>query len=274
MNRPRNNLGLFMPRWVTGRWNPLGRPFWSLIDQLHHLLAEHIAATRTDAALAERKDVLAMLVLARDGNERGLSDPELHDELVTLVSAGHETTATAIAWAAELLAHNPRAAATLRASVADGDREYVKAAAKEVLRVRTVAPVSAARVPLEPFPIGGCVLEQNAVVLVDAFDLHRDRDLYPDPEEFRPERFLEDPPDAYAYLPFGGGAHRCLGATLATLELELALEGMATRGDLVPADGVARPVRRGVTLAPDNRGRVRLARTTAGARRRAASGVT
>jgi cytochrome P450 len=261
MVHPLSNLGLFLPRGLSrrARWNVLSRPFWSLMDRLHALLEEHIALTRSDPGLSERQDVLALLVLARDDQGNGLSEEELRDDLVTLVAAGHETTATAIAWGAELLAHHPQVAARVRASLADGDRDYLKAAAKEVLRLRTVAPVSAARHPLEPFSIDGYTVTAEAVVLVDAYDLHRDPSLYPDPRAFRPERFLEDPPDGYAYLPFGGGAHRCLGSALATLELELALEAIATRFTLAPAGPPAKPVRRGVTLAPANRGRVQIA---------------
>jgi cytochrome P450 len=261
MDRPLNNLGLFLPRWMSRPWNPLSRPFWSLIARVRRLLQDQIVATRADPALPRRDDVLAQLVRARDEHGHGLTDTELVDELVTLVSAGHETTATAIAWAADLLAHNPDVAARVRATLAAGDRDYLKAAAKEVLRARTVAPVSATRLPLEPFPIGTHVIDGGAVVLVDAYDLHRDPALYPDPEAFRPERFLDDPPDGYSYIPFGGGAHRCLGAALATLELETALATIATRCELAPDGPPARPARRGVTLTPDNRGRVRIVET-------------
>lgn len=125
--------------------------------------------------------------------------------------------------------------------------------------MRTVVPVSAARHPLEPPLVGGCEIGRDAVVLVDAGGLHGDPALHPDPDAFQPERFLNGAqPAAYAYVPFGGGAHRCLGAALATLELELAIEAMVTRWELSPTGPPASPTRRGVKLAPDNHGSVRV----------------
>lgn len=255
-NSPLGNLSLFLPAWFTDRtrWNVLTKSAYARLDRLHYLLSEHIAGTRADPGLEERRDVLALLIRARDDGA-SLSDADLRDELLTLVTAGHETTATAIAWACDLLAHNPGVVERLRA---DRDGSYLKATAKEVLRARTVAYVSAARVPLEPFPIEDWELGPDVAILVDAQGLHGDPEQYPEPEAFRPERFLEHPPDAYAYLPFGGGAHRCLGAALAMLELELFIEALAQRVDLAPDGPPARPVRRSVTLAPENGGRVRV----------------
>ncbi len=174
--------------------------------------------------------VLAML------RATGLTDLQLRDELKTLLVAGHETTATAIAWAADLLAHHPGVVERLR----EGDAAYLAAAAKEVLRVRTVVPVAAART----------MLPGESVTLVDAHTLHHDPELWDEPEAFRPERFLDGQPEPYSYLPFGGGAHRCLGAALATLELEAAIAGITERFDLEPVGPPERPVRRGVTLIP------------------------
>jgi cytochrome P450 len=186
---------------------------------------------------------------------------------MTLVAAGHETTATAIAWAADLLAHNPEVAARLRDTLADGDREYLRATAKEILRVRTVVYAGGARQLLDPLPAGSWVLPPGTVVLIDAQGLHADPELYPDPDAFRPERFLDSQPEPYAYVPFGGGAHRCLGAALATMEIELVVEAMATRVRLAPVGPPAAPVRRGISLAPDNEARVRIAPLTASSTR-------
>ncbi len=259
-NTPLSNLALFMPDVLGKRawWNVLAEPVFGRLDRLDLLLREHIARTRGDPALDERTDVLAMLVRARDDDGVGLSDEDLRDELVTLVAAGHETTATAISWACDLLAHNPPVARRIRETVAAGDRDYLKAAAKEVLRARTLIYASAGRHVLEPFPVGEWVIGPGTLILVDAQGIHGDPELYPDPEEFRPERFLEDQPDGYAYLPFGGGAHRCLGAALAMLELELFIEAVVTDRELEPAGPPARMVRRGPTLAPSGGGRVRV----------------
>jgi cytochrome P450 len=262
MNTPASNLALFLPAFVISRsrWNLLSRPFWSLIGRIRELLARHIESTRADPDLAARADVLSLLICARDEDGHGLTDEELTDELVTLVAAGHETTATAIAWAAELLAHNPAVAGTLHERLAAGDREYLKATAKEVLRARTVAPVAASRHALEPISVAGYEIGPEEVLVIDAFSLHRDPELYEHPDQFRPERFLERQPEPYSYLPFGGGAHRCLGAALATLELELAIEAIVTRRELAAAGDPAGVTRRGVTLSPDNRGRIRVGR--------------
>ncbi|MEA2123238.1 MAG: hypothetical protein QOI80_20, partial [Solirubrobacteraceae bacterium] len=137
----------------------------------------------------------------------------------------------------------PEVVARLR----DGDRAYLGATAKEVLRLRTILPVAAART----------LLPEESVVLIDAHTLHHDPELFPEPEAFRPERFLEDQIAPYSYLPFGGGAHRCLGASLATLELEAAIAGITERFDLKPAGPPERALRRGPTLVPAGGARVR-----------------
>jgi cytochrome P450 len=258
LQTPANNLALFLPQILTRRaaWN---RWVYRPLDRARQLLADHIARTRDDPALEERIDALSLLIRAREGHgddAARLSDEELCDELLTLVLAGHETTATAIGWACDLLAHNGGVAARLRD---DHDHAYVKATAKEVLRARSVIYVSAGRHVLEPFEVGSWVIGPETLVLVDAQGVHGDPELYPEPEAFRPERFLEQPPDAYAYIPFGGGAHRCLGAALAMLELELFIETLVERVDLAPDGPPARAVRRSVTLAPGNHGRVRVA---------------
>jgi cytochrome P450 len=261
-NTPLHNLALFMPAGFNRRawWNLPTRPAYARLDRMHLLLNEHIASTRRDEALDERTDVLALLVAARGEDGRALTDLDLRDELMTLVIAGHETTATTIAWACDLLAHNPEQQDRIRMALAGGDREYLKASAKEVLRARTIAYASAARHPLEPFPIGDWLVGPQTLILVDAQGVHGDPELYPDPEAFKPERFLENPPDGYAYIPFGGGTHRCLGGSLAMLELETFVEALAGHARLAPAGAPARQVRRGPILAPDTEGRVRVAR--------------
>ena len=259
---PLHNLALFVPPVLQQRawWNLPTRSAYDRLDRMHELVDQHIARTRRDPELDARGDVLALLVRARDEDGEGLTDLDLRDELVTLVIAGHETSATAIAWACDLLAHNPQVADPL----GEGDPEYVRATAKEVLRARTIAYGSAARHSLEPFPIGEWVIGPSTLILVDAQGVHLDPDVYPEPERFRPERFLDDPPDGYAYIPFGGGAHRCLGASLAMLELELFLETLAATVRLAPAGPPATPVRRGPILAPKSDGRVRVARALSG----------
>lgn len=250
LNNQRNNLALFMPQWLTGR-STLTRRVYAPLDRVSALLSEQITSTRQDQALAERQDVLAILVRS----EQGLSDDDLRAELLTLVLAGHETTATAVAWCCDLLAHHPRVTARLRET--DGD--YLRATAKEVLRARTVIYASAGRFVLEPFPVGEWLIGPRTLILVDAQGVHGDPELYPQPHAFQPERFLDGGPDGYAYIPFGGGAHRCLGAALATLELEQFIAALSEHAELTPVGPPARPVRRGIALAPANDGEVRVA---------------
>lgn len=272
---PLSKLALFLPTTLGRRawWNLIAKPAFARVDRMRALLGAHIASTRADPTLAERGDVLAVLVRARDQDGHALSDIDLRDELVTLVAAGRETTATAMAWACDLLAHHPSVVTRLRETLASGDREYLKATVKELLRVRTIVCVAATRQMLEPFPIGDWILGPDVLILVDAQGVHGDPQLHPQPQEFRPERFLSTPPDNYAHIPFGGGAHRCLGAALATLELELFIEALVDHVDLAPDGPAARPVRRGVTVPPGNQGRVRVTALSASPTMRARDSV-
>ena len=256
MVTPLSNFVLFVPQLARrSRWNLLAAPFWRLKDELDALLFEHIAATRADAHLAEREDILAMMVAARDEDGVGLSDEQLRDELITLITAGHETTATAIAWGVELLVHNP----AVMAKAAEGDEAYLEALVKEVLRIRSPIPIGGARHILEPFPIGEWTVPPPVAILVDAYGVHHDPVTYPQPHTFRPERFLEEPPDSYAFLPFGGGTHRCLGAGLALLEIKVVLGEILSRFELTAASSEpSRSTPRGPTLAPRGGACVRI----------------
>jgi cytochrome P450 family 135 len=262
LSTPVGNLALFAPPSITKRawWKRSSGPAYARVGRLHSLLGDHIARVRDDPALDRRSDVLSLLIHAQREHRSELSDADLRDDIVTLVVAGHEPTATALAWTCDLLARNPDVGARLRERIASGDREYLKAAAKEVLRARPALPLSASRHALEPFAIGDWVVEPDALIFVDAKGVHSDPELYAQPDAFRPERFLDDQPEGYAYIPFGGGAHRCLGAALATLELELFLEALVTRIELAPAGPPVRATRRGPTLGPGRDGRVRVVR--------------
>jgi cytochrome P450 len=225
--------------------------WWRQRDRLIALLDEHIAATRSDPRLAERDDVLAMLV-----RDAGLSSEDLHDDLIALIGAGHETTAAAIAWGAVLLAHNPDA----RERARSGDDDYLAALVKEVLRIRPPIPVAAGRVLDEPLSIGGHTVPAGTPVMIDAWGVHHDPDVYPDPERFQPERFLDGGSERYTWLPFGGGAHRCLGAGLAELEIKVGLSTILRHVAIEPIEAeLPPPARRGVTIVPHGGGRIRIA---------------
>jgi cytochrome P450 len=242
----------YFPETKVRTWrNPGTFGWWRQRDRLVALLDEHIAATRADPRLAERDDVLAMLV-----RDAGLQSEDLHDDLIALIGAGHETTAAAIAWGAVLLAHNP----DVRERAHNGDDAYLAALVKEILRMRPPIPVAAGRVLSEPLEIGGHAVPAGTPVMIDAWGVHHDPDVYPEPERFRPERFTDGAPERYTWLPFGGGAHRCLGAALAELEIKVGLRTILASVDIEPADAeLAPPARRGVTIVPHGGGRVRVA---------------
>jgi cytochrome P450 len=216
------------------------------------LIYAEIARRREEDDLEEREDVFSMLLLARDDEGRALTDNELRDELVTLLVAGHETTATGLAWAFELLLRNRPVLERLRASLADGDNEYLEAVVKETLRLRTVVPGVGRVVREEPFELGDYVIPTGVEINPSIVAIHRRGDLYPDPAAFRPERFLgTGAPDTYTWLPFGGGTRRCLGASFATFEMEVLIRRVLERAELRPVGRrPERRVRKGVTITP------------------------
>src|SRR4029079_16086860 len=168
----------------------------------------------------QREDVLSMMLLARDEDGRAMTDVELRDELVTLLVAGHETPATSLAWAFELLLRNRPVLDGLRDELARGESDaYLNAVVKETLRLRPVILGIGRKVREKPFELGGYVIPPGVELNPSIGAIHRRGDRYPQPQEFRPERLLRaDPPDTYTWLPFGGGPRRCLGASFATFE--------------------------------------------------------
>jgi cytochrome P450 family 135 len=225
------------------------------------LIYEEIARRRSTPELEERADVFSMLLVARDENGRALSDRELRDELVTLLVAGHETTATGLAWAFDLLLHSPRVLERLRESPDAGD--YLAAIVKEALRLRPVIAGVGRVVRGSPFQLGDYEVPVGVEINPSIAAIHRRADLYPAPREFRPERFLrDDPPDTYTWIPFGGGIRRCIGASFAMFEMQVVIRRVLERCELAPAARRAeKPVRRGVTFAPRHGTRVVLRST-------------
>ena len=215
------------------------------------LVREEIARARSDPRLEEREDVLALLARARFDDGSAMDAEHIRDELVTLLAAGHETTANASAWALAELARRPEA---LERAAADDD--YLDAVVKETLRLRTIITFLP-RMTTEPFELLGRRLPAGVRVAPSNHLVHRRPDLYPDPEEFRPERFLERPAGTYTWIPFGGGTRRCVGAAFATFEMKTVVRVVARQGRVLPAtdrdEGVGR---RGLTLAPARGGRV------------------
>jgi cytochrome P450 len=232
---------------VTGRVERFERQRRAVDEMIY----AEIAARRAAPDLEERTDVLSMLLLARDEEGGALTDAELRDELVTLVVAGHETTATGLAWAFEMLLRNPAVLARARTAVAEDDTAYLDAVVKETLRRRTVVPGIGRVVRGEPFSVNGYTIPPGIEINPSIAGIHRRADRYPDPTGFRPERFLEDDaPDTYTWIPFGGGTRRCLGASFATFEMRVVLGRVLARADLAPLGRPESGVRKGVTIVP------------------------
>jgi cytochrome P450 len=234
-----------------GRWSPWAR-FLAAREALDAFVYEEIALRRAENAGREGEpdDVLSLLMTARHDDGSPMSDAELRDELVTILGAGHETTATGLAWAMERLLRNPPVLARLRDSLAAGEDDYLDATIKETLRTRPVI-VDVARKLTAPLSIGGYQLQAGTFVMAAIAALHYREDLFPNPEEFRPERFLDNRADTYAWIPFGGGVRRCIGAAFAEYEMRIVLRTILERADLsAPSPKPERVKVRNITLAP------------------------
>jgi cytochrome P450 len=226
------------------------------------LIFEEIRARRDAPDLAERDDVLSLLLQATHDDGSTMSDQELRDELMTLLVAGHETSATALAWALEALARHPAVLSRLRDEVDAGEDTYLDAVVKEILRLRPVIALVLRRLT-EPMEIGGRLLPAGVNVAPCIYLIHRRPDVYPEPRAFRPERFLETPPGTYTWIPFGGGVRRCLGASFAQFEIKVVLRELVRRLDIRPARPRAeRRVRRAIVFAPERGGELVVSRRT------------
>jgi cytochrome P450 len=227
-------------------------PFRRQMERVNRLLYEEISARRGAADLAERDDILSLLLQARHEDGQPMSDRELRDELMTLLVAGHETTATALSWAVELLARHPEALDRLASDVEGGDGSYLDAVIKETLRLRPVIALVLRKL-VEPMEIGGRLLPAGVSVAPSIYLVHRRPDVYPEPERFRPERFIEQPAGTYTWIPFGGGVRRCLGGAFAEFEMSVVLRELVARRRLTPIGEPEHSVRSTITNVP-NRG--------------------
>ncbi len=256
-------LGLTAGR-TTGPLSPWRRfaAARAVADQVTH---EEIRARRREHEAgggADRGDIFSLLVAARDEAGQALTDQELRDELMTLLVAGHETTATALAWTLERVSREPRVLAQLldEQARAGGTASYLDATVKETLRLRPVVPAVVRRLQA-PMTFGPWDLPAGVHVAPSIYLLHRRADLYPDPLAFRPERFLDGrPPGTYEWIPFGGGVRRCLGASFALMEMREVLSVVLRDAPPAPQAGAAdeATARRAVTFAPTRGGRVRV----------------
>ena len=239
------------------------RGFLAVRSRIDELIFEQIAERRAEGG-SDRDDVLAMLIDARHEDGEPMSHQELRDELLTLLVAGHETTASSLGWAFDRLAHSPEVTARLAEEAREGDSEdYLLATIRETLRRRPVLPNTAPRLVKQPVTIGGWHYDpaDRPCLVANAYLVHHDPEIYPDPYAFRPERFLDTKPGTYTWIPFGGGRRRCLGMSFAMLEMRIVLREVFRAYDLrATGAGPEPPRRRNITITPARGSRVGLAR--------------
>lgn len=271
VSSPLNASLIFFPFLAQdyGAWSP-GSRIKRQQEQIDELLYAEIRDRRQekdrDVALTQggnggRTDILSLLLSARDENGQGMSDAELRDELITLLVAGHETTATAAAWALYWTHQLPEVKAKLLAELNSLGKNpdpmavvklpYLTAVCQETLRIYPVAMLTFPRLVQESVELLGKQIKPGAVITGSIYLLHQREDLYPEPQKFNPDRFLEREFSPYEYMPFGAGARRCIGATLAEFEMKLVLATILQQYQLELADSrPVKPERRGLTLGP------------------------
>ncbi len=246
-------------KWDLGPRSPAGR-LKRRIKAADALVYEEIARRRGEPDLEERTDVLSLLMRARDEDGNPMTDVELRDELATMLAAGHETTATGLAFAFDLLLHDQPTLERLRLELDGSDDSYLDAVVTETLRIRPVID-GAERTLKKARTIGGWDLPPGIRVYPAIVLVHHREDLYPEPDRFRPERFLHAGVESYAWLPFGGGIRRCIGAALAQAEMAEVIRTVVSSVELEPVRPEPDPVViRGITLVPKHGTPVRVAR--------------
>ncbi|MDQ3935660.1 MAG: cytochrome P450 [Actinomycetota bacterium] len=233
---------------VLSRVGPFAS-FVRLQEEADELIFALIEQRRAEHA--GRDDILAMLLDARHEDGSPMSDEELRDELMTLLVAGHETTASALAWSFERLPREPRVLARLREEVdADDGDAYLTATIKETLRRRPVLPNTAPRLVKKPVEIGGWSYPVGVALIANSYLVHHDPAIYDDPYAFRPERFLDEPPGTYTWIPFGGGRRRCLGASFAMFEMKIVLRAVLSACEVEAGELTRITRRRNITVRP------------------------
>lgn len=258
---PLNTLVIFLRflQWDLGSWSPWGK-FIRLRQQIDELLYAEISDRRANPD-PQRTDILSLLMSTTDENGNYLSDRELRDELLTLLFAGHETTATAMAWVLYWTHHLPEVREKLLQELADLDPNadpvdiarlpYLTAVCSETLRIYPVAMLTLGRKVEKPVELMGYHLEPGTLLTGCMYLIHQREDIYPNHKQFKPERFLEKQLSPYEFIPFGGGARRCIGDALAQFEMKLVIATILSNYELTLANATPeKPKRRGLTLAP------------------------
>lgn len=245
-----------VPGGDWGRWSPWGR-FRRMRREYDTIIERLIAAARGDDNLDERDDILALLLQSRYDDGSAMSHAQIADQLLGLLAAGHETTATTLAWAFERIRRHPAVLAELASEVDAGGSELRQATITEVQRDRPVIDLVARRVLADRFELGRWTLPRGETVVVSIALIHRDESLFPEPHVFDPQRFVGTKPDLYQWIPFGGGTRRCLGAAFANMEMDVVLRTVLRDVSLVPTTGRSeRWHSRGVANAPRDGGRI------------------
>jgi cytochrome P450 len=231
-------------------WSPWGR-FMRAVDGVDAIIYEEIEERRREPDLESRDDIFSMLISARDEDGEPMTPAELRDEMLTLLLAGHETTATALAWGFMHLLRRPDSLERAVSEAREGDgMEYAEAIANETLRLRPPIPV-VGRHLAAPATVAGFDLPAGMMVAPCIYLMHRREDLYPNPYAFEPERFLGTKPETYTWLPFGGGVRRCLGATFAIFEMKVLIHEILARAVLKPVGERELMRRRAIVFAPE-----------------------
>ena len=263
-NNPLSSLLIFFPalRKDWGKFSPWGR-FLLLKEEIRQLIYQEIKERRDLLASgkSERRDIFSLLLLAKDENGKGMTDEELHDELITLLFAGHETTASGLAWLFYWIHYLPEVQEKLRFELDSlgenpdyreiNNLPYLDAVISETLRIYPIAAGTFGRILTKPMSIMGYNFAPKTWLMVSIYSLHHREDLYLNSKQFKPERFLQRSYSPYEYIPFGGGNRRCLGSALALLEMKLVTATVLPRFQLeLTSKSPMLPVRRGLTLAP------------------------
>ena len=244
-------------RHEMGGLSPYAR-LMHFIKGIDEVLYEAIDERRRDPLVQVREDALSLLIRATYEDGTPLEDQVVRDELLTMLMAGYETTTAGLTWAFERLLRSPEKLKRLLHELEEGDESYLMAVVKETLRRRPVIPI-AARKAMAPIELLGYRIPAGSVLMVGIYLIHGDEQIYPDPKEFKPERFLGKDPQGGAWIPFGGGIRRCLGASLAQTEMAVVIRTVLEESVLSPVGDTAEPVaRRRFTFSPGHEGRVRV----------------
>ncbi|BBY12676.1 cytochrome P450 [Mycobacterium marseillense] len=249
--KPKRNYGRFSPWYRLDEWR---RQYDKVIDTL-------IAAERADPDFAERTDVLALLLRSTYDDGSAMSHKDIGDELLTLLAAGHETTASTLAWAFERISRHPDVLAALVEEADSGGNELRQATILEVQRARTVIDFAGRHVYPETYQLGEWVIPRGYSIIVGIAQLHDNPELFPDPGRFDPQRFIGTKPSALAWVPFGGGTRRCVGAAFANMEMDVVLRTVLRRLAIETTDAPGERWHcRGVAFTPKDGGRITVRR--------------